>query len=387
MGRKVDFAALTELVYEAAVDVKAWPATMVGIADALHAHASSIEIYDTTESAPPIVARPRTDPEWLRIFRERWSEKNIACRRSLALMPVGVPFRCDQLMQRSRLEQTSFYNEFLAPQRINLALLMNLAGDAQASSSAGFYRSWNKGPFEREEARLLAALGPHLRRAVALTLRLARLEMERNSSAEMLNHCEQGALLVDGNARILFANFVAEAILREGDGLRARDGRLSAATSATTVALRGMIAGNEDLADSAMLALPCSDGRKIAVHVLPLRAETTWLTRRPTAIVFIKDPKASALPTPENIRALFDLTPAQSALAREILRGDGVQAAADRLNIARATARTHLLEIFQKTGTKRQAELVRLILQRSFGLRAGQSTPSARAEPSPPPNG
>jgi DNA-binding CsgD family transcriptional regulator len=222
---------------------------------------------------------------------------------------------------------------------------------------------------------------------VALNLRLGRLEMERDSSAEMLNRCDHGAVLVDESARILFANVAAEAILHDGDGLRARDGRLSAATAASTRMLRGMIAGDEDLADHSMLALPCSDGRKITVQVLPLRAETAWLARRPAAIVFIKDPKATALPSPEDIRVLFDLTRAQSALAREILRGDGVQAAADRLNIARATARTHLLEIFQKTGTSRQAELVRVILQQSLAMRSAPSSRSKPSEPSPPPNG
>jgi DNA-binding CsgD family transcriptional regulator len=41
--------------------------------------------------------------------------------------------------------------------------------------------------------------------------------------------------------------------------------------------------------------------------------------------------------------------------------GDGIQACADRLGITRATARTHLAHIFRKTGTNRQAELVRLL--------------------------
>jgi DNA-binding CsgD family transcriptional regulator len=264
------------------------------------------------------------------------------------------------------MERTSFYNEFLAPQGLNLALLMNLVRDGNATSGTGFYRSWNEGPFEREEIRLLQAIGPHLRRAVALNLRLGRLEMERHSSAEMLNRCDRGAVLVDKNARVLFANVAAEAILRDGDGLRVRDGRLGAANAASTATLRGMITGNADLADGGVLALLCSDGRKIAVQVLPLRAETAWLASRPAAILFIKDPKAAALPSQEDIRVLFDLTLAQSALAREILRGDGIQAAADRLKIARATARSHLLEIFQKTGTSRQAELVRVILQRSL---------------------
>jgi hypothetical protein len=137
MGRKADFGVLADLVYEAAVDVTAWSAAMVGIADALGAHATSMEIYDTTGTAPPIIAAPRTDPEWLQIYGERWSKTNIVRERSLALMPVGVPFRCDQLMQRSGLERSSFYNEFWAPQRINRALLMVLAHYGQVDSGVG----------------------------------------------------------------------------------------------------------------------------------------------------------------------------------------------------------------------------------------------------------
>jgi DNA-binding CsgD family transcriptional regulator len=90
-----------------------------------------------------------------------------------------------------------------------------------------------------------------------------------------------------------------------------------------------------------------------------------WLPQRPAAIVFIKDSRA-ALPSREHIQLLFDLTPAQAGVAQEILRGDGIQAVAGRLGISPATTRTHLLEVFHKTGTSRQAELVRVILQRSF---------------------
>jgi DNA-binding CsgD family transcriptional regulator len=56
------------------------------------------------------------------------------------------------------------------------------------------------------------------------------------------------------------------------------------------------------------------------------------------------------------------LTPAQAALAREMIQADGVAAAAKRLGISYATARSHLAQIFQKTGTCRQAELIRLVL-------------------------
>ena len=45
-------------------------------------------------------------------------------------------------------------------------------------------------------------------------------------------------------------------------------------------------------------------------------------------------------------------------------KGDGRQATADRLGITVGTARSHLSKIFDKTGVTRQAELVRLLLQK-----------------------
>ncbi|MGH7247371.1 MAG: helix-turn-helix transcriptional regulator, partial [Pseudomonadota bacterium] len=55
-------------------------------------------------------------------------------------------------------------------------------------------------------------------------------------------------------------------------------------------------------------------------------------------------------------------TSMEAALAAEILRGDGRKAAARRCGITDGTAKSHLSRIFDKTGTHRQAELVRLLL-------------------------
>ncbi|MCL2385810.1 MAG: hypothetical protein FWC84_08300, partial [Alphaproteobacteria bacterium] len=54
---------------------------------------------------------------------------------------------------------------------------------------------------------------------------------------------------------------------------------------------------------------------------------------------------------------------AEAALAAEISKGDGRLAAARRCNMSDATAKTQLARIFEKTGTHRQAELVRLLLE------------------------
>ncbi|AGB73841.1 transcriptional regulator, LuxR family (plasmid) [Rhizobium tropici CIAT 899] len=63
----------------------------------------------------------------------------------------------------------------------------------------------------------------------------------------------------------------------------------------------------------------------------------------------------------EYLRNRSGLTRAEADVAWEILKGDGRDAAATRLGIAAATMRAHLTHIFEKTGVRRQAELVRLM--------------------------
>ena len=58
----------------------------------------------------------------------------------------------------------------------------------------------------------------------------------------------------------------------------------------------------------------------------------------------------------------FGLTAAEAAFTCEIVQGNGLRECASKIGISEATARTHLRRIFEKTGAKRQAELVRLVL-------------------------
>ena len=67
---------------------------------------------------------------------------------------------------------------------------------------------------------------------------------------------------------------------------------------------------------------------------------------------------ASLLPL---LQQLYGLTPAEARVAQAMLQGHGLDATAKILDIQRTTARTHLYRLFEKTGTHRQSELVRLL--------------------------
>jgi DNA-binding CsgD family transcriptional regulator len=77
--------------------------------------------------------------------------------------------------------------------------------------------------------------------------------------------------------------------------------------------------------------------------------------------VFISDPELEPLTNEAILRQFFGLTPAETRLAILLLQHRSVEEAAERLDISLNTARTHLKKLFEKTGTRRQSELVSLL--------------------------
>ena len=106
------------------------------------------------------------------------------------------------------------------------------------------------------------------------------------------------------------------------------------------------------------------------IERVALKPETTivympWSrARHPVAVLIVSDPETEMRARVESLCERFGFTPAEATFAIEIVKGDGRQAAADRLGITVGTARSHLSKIFDKTGVRRQAELVRLLLQK-----------------------
>jgi DNA-binding CsgD family transcriptional regulator len=105
-----------------------------------------------------------------------------------------------------------------------------------------------------------------------------------------------------------------------------------------------------------------SAGRPLHCKLTPFSSESAFFAASPSAILFIGDPEAAPISRSTVMRSLYRLTPAESQLADLLLTGDTVASAADRRGITEDSARTQLKSIFHKTDTKRQTDLIRLML-------------------------
>jgi DNA-binding CsgD family transcriptional regulator len=217
-------------------------------------------------------------------------------------------------------------------------------------------------------------LKPHLCRAAQCFRQFSFLESVSKAATAALDHLPMGLILVDAAGGVLTMNRGAQEIVACNDGLRSLDGGLAAANRTESEALRGLIAaaartgqGRGLHPGGAMALSRPSMLRPLSVLVAPIGREV-WANgldlggERAAAVVFISDPEARQETPAELLRRFYGLTPAEARLAEAMAEGGPLSEAAERLGIGRETARSHLKQVFAKTGTHRQAELVRLLL-------------------------
>ena len=104
--------------------------------------------------------------------------------------------------------------------------------------------------------------------------------------------------------------------------------------------------------------------KPFSVRVIPLRADArlavNW--QRPLALLIVADPEAPAPLEPQALQTLFGLTPWEARLAVSLANGKKLEEIAQSAHVSLNTAKTQLRIAFEKTGTHRQAELVKLVL-------------------------
>lgn len=212
-------------------------------------------------------------------------------------------------------------------------------------------------PFDTpERLELLTLLVPHLQQALRMQRHVEELASRNTDLFGACNVYGHGAIVVSGAGRILHANPVAERILRAGDALRAHWQRLEAATTSVGDRLEAALRGNgADRSGRSFLCPRPAGADPYVIHVLPIE-------HCDRSLIVIVDTGVHHEPSPTLLRRLYRLTPSEAQVALRVARGTGLIRIADELSVSPATVKTHLRHVFDKTGTHRQAELVRLLL-------------------------
>jgi DNA-binding CsgD family transcriptional regulator len=212
-------------------------------------------------------------------------------------------------------------------------------------------------------------IAPHIRRAVLISRMIDLKKAETATFAGALDGINAGMFLVDASARIVHANVAGHAALETGNFLNAIAGRLATDDGQVDQTLREVFAaaGNGDVAvgtKGISVPLTARSGERYIAHVLPLTSgERRRAGKAYTAVaaLFVRKAEMETASPPEVIAKTYKLTPTELRVLLAIVEVGGVPEVATALGVAETTVKTHLGRLFEKTGTNRQADLVKLV--------------------------
>lgn len=357
-------------VYSAAADETRWPGVLERLGDEFGGAVAGLQ-YRTGPDGHVRGARfAGLDPALATRLLNDYALRNPWIRATHALWRPGVVIATHRALPVSELRRTAFYDDILRPAGVEHGFGACLFRHGDQVLNFTVVRSNANGPYEPRELTRVRAILPHVRRAVEINQRLARLDRTRAALADGLEHLPHGILLVGRSGRVTFANRIARNLAAQRDGLTIAATGLTAAAPAERLALRLLVdeavrtssGGDIGAGGGAMHVSRPSSKRPFSLLVTPLRLAPEAGAPSGLATVFVADPEQAPQTSEAVVRRRYGLSVAEARLATTLAATGSLERTADALSIARETARWHLKRIYRKTGTHSQSALLGQLL-------------------------
>lgn len=363
------FSELVGEIYECPLDISRWPATIARIQEQLGALCSYLLIHETDPNAPGLNLLVQNDVD--QGMRLRYQQHYIGINPLLPYLASagnGELYCCRHLVTKPDYQQGEFYREFAQPQDWFDYAGVTLIREGEMSAAVGFTRGGHGRVFEDASLELLRRLAPHLTRAAQIQRLIERERRKRADALAVVDEMRFGVAIVDPSARPMEMNRAAQTLAGRMGWFRSASGILMAgdSTAAFHASIRSACRTKDGHASGATLRVERGPERRpLTLHILPLaEAGTGFFHFSPArAVVFMIDPEDQPASSLHLFAETYKLTVAERQVLDRLATGESPAEIARSMDIAMPTVRTHLHRIFEKTGTRRQAELIKLYLE------------------------
>lgn len=369
MLREHQVADLIGRIYDAALDASRWPSVLDDLARLFHGNTACLFRQDLNTGAARALGLHHLDLQTFAEYEAYYWTKDIWSLNPARHAP-GRAYASHQHIADDILLRSEIYNDFLKARQMFYAIGGLPLVEGSRMYMVGVHRPRRgRRRYEPRDLRMLQPILPHLKRALQIHHRLEAASVERDALADTADRLPRGVLTFNAQGGLLWMNRAAEAICGQRDGFTVQRGLVTAAVHAETrrldrlVRAAGRTAEDGPACGDAMLITRPSGRRPYIVLVSPLQAGRGMDDRQPAGIMFVSDPDRMPELPPMRLSRLYGLTPAEARLAQQLAAGRELRDIAAASQRTMNTVRTQLKQVFHKTGTTRQAQLVRLVLE------------------------
>ncbi len=284
--------------------------------------------------------------------------------------PVMVPVWSEDTFPASSFKNSEFYADWLskAGEALCATGIKLLQEQGRNASMDIHYGPEHAEANDRLSRRLLNVIGPSLHRSISAF----RLRQKREGKG-ILDTLLEAAFIVSENSNIIDMNVTAQELINNGTViLRAPKGRLSVRSHNADQSMYNEVASlyrNAPYNHSSAIRVTTANGfllLSIFSIVYPGPSQTSMTSllppRRAALVVIRREQLRHQNDSAHRFAAQFNLTPAETKLAKALKDGSTLREAAELNKISYETARGHLRGIFGKSGIRRQIDLVRMLI-------------------------
>ena len=360
------------LIYEAVTETSQWQTVLDSIVQSVGARRGLLSLFSTVSDASHIFRISGWTPEEIALYNDRYAADDpwrIAVARQTE-WPVLID---TDICPREVSETSAAYREFYKPKGAAHGMGGGIYTGHAARSVITVTRSLEDGPFGEPERAVLSALIPHLKRAALLHSELASQRAQLATFTAHLDRLPYPFLLTDSARRALYLNAAARQLTVARDGIAIESGRVTLGSLMQDRILEKAGAGTAGRTDDDFdrIEIPRHSGKRPA-RLLIMRASVSgalpWGVSQPSLALQFIDPDSGTAPDAAIVEKLFSLTPSEARVTVKLAVGRNVEEIAADTRTSVGTIRTHLKRILSKTGTKRQGELISLILRSTSSL-------------------
>lgn len=367
---------LTSRIYDAAIDRSLWSNALEGACRYVGGSSANLFSVDTSSKRAAHFFQWGNDPAYEKLYLEKYYKLN-PLFPALTFYDVGIVHSTSDIMPHEEFQKTRFYKEWVRPQGFVDALGVNLEKCATSSAVLAIRRHARDGLVDAEARRRFGLIAPHMRRAVLIG---KVIDFHATTAALLIDTLQTlatGVFLVDRKGRLVFSNESGQALLDEGRILRSAQGLLMAIDPKANQRLADTFMAAANGGDAAVghkgisIPLLVGDSTSWIAHVLPLTSgarKQAGVAHAAAAAVFVRKASLNVPSAMETVARIYRLTPSEIRVLNAMVEIGGVPATADALGVSESTIKTHLHNLFEKTGTHRQADLVKLVATSSSPL-------------------
>lgn len=341
-------ASLSEDIYQAAFIPEIWTEVLDKVARAIGAEGAILANISNPDL--PWFASDGVRDLYADFFAEGWAYDNAKTKALISTPHRGFISDADYLSEEWMGTQ-AIYRDFLWPRGFGYAAGTLVESPGLRSIGISVEKRRGAGPVTVQEIAFLDELRPHLSRAVVLANRLEFAKAE--AALQALGMASIPAAIIGSDSKLLHANS-----LFEGFSGRLKTGaRDILRLDGNPLLEKRFMAGQPQRGHSIPIKASLANPPAI-LHILPITGNARQFFLQAAAFVLITPATQNQLLTAELIKGLFDLTPTESRIAEQLVKGLVIAQIAAAEGSGVETIRTHVKAILAKAGMNSQREFL-----------------------------